>query len=99
MGYLGVVRSPTFNLIQTFPTSPPTMHADFYRVKSPEGIGVEDYLDTHLCLIEWPKGVENLVDSQACWRLTIEFKNDGRQATLSPPSPAAQSTETPFEEG
>jgi len=86
LGYLGGVRSPTFNLIQTFETVPPVMHADLYRVKSFEGIGLEDYLDTHLCLIEWPDRAAGLVDPALCWRLNIEFDGDGRRATLLPQS-------------
>ena len=85
IGYLGPVRSPTFNLIQTFDTLPPVMHADLYRVKSFEGIGLEDYLDTHLCLIEWPDRAEGLIDPADCWHLDIEFEGDGRRATLRPP--------------
>ena len=85
LGYLGIVRSPTFNLIQTFDTTPPVMHADLYRVKSYQGIGLEDYLSTHLCLIEWPDRAEGLVDPEDCWRLTIDFDGSGRLARLQAP--------------
>lgn len=85
LGYLGPVRSPTFNLIQAFETVPPVMHADLYRVKSFEGIGLEDYLETHLCLIEWPDRAEGLVEPDACWRLKIEFEGEGRRVELDPP--------------
>jgi len=85
MGYSGAVRSPTFNLIQTFPTNPPVMHADLYRVKSYEGIGLEDYLDTHLCLIEWPDRAAGLVSPEDCWRVSIEFDGEGRRIVISAP--------------
>jgi len=61
------------------------MHADLYRVKSFEGIGLEDYLETHLCLIEWPDRAEGLVEPDACWRLKIEFEGEGRRVELDPP--------------
>jgi len=86
LGFDGAVRSPTFNLIQTFETKPPVMHADLYRVKGYEGIGLEDYLDTHLCLIEWPDRAAGLIDPAACWRLTITFEGPGRRITLEPPT-------------
>ncbi len=86
LGFDGPVRSPTFNLIQTFETDPPVMHADLYRVKSYEGIGLEDYLETHLCLIEWPDRAEGLVDPASCWRLHIDFADGGRQASLTLPA-------------
>ncbi len=80
------VRSPTFNLIQTFETSPPVMHADLYRVSSHEGIGLEDYLDTHLCLIEWPDRAVGLVDEAQCWCVEIEMDRDGRRITINRPA-------------
>jgi len=82
LGHLGPVRSPTFNLVQTFDTSPPVMHADLYRVGSYEGIGLEDYLETHLCLIEWPDRATGLIDPELCWRVRIEFLGEGREVTV-----------------
>ena len=78
LGHHGSVRSPTFNLIQTFATAPPVMHADLYRVRSYAGTGIEDYLETHLCLVEWPDRLGDLVDPASCWRVTIDFVPEGR---------------------
>ena len=55
LGFDGPVRSPTFNLIQTFETTPPVVHADLYRVQSAEGLGLEVYLNDSVALIEWPE--------------------------------------------
>ena len=55
LGFHGPVRSPTFNLIQTFDTTPPVVHADLYRLHSAEGLGLEDYLSDSIALIEWPE--------------------------------------------
>lgn len=85
LGYSKAVRSPTFNLIQTFDTTPPVMHADLYRVKSHQGIGIEEYLHTHVCLIEWPDRAQDLFDADRCWRVTIDFERDGRSITILPP--------------
>ena len=85
LGHGGPVRSPTFNLVQTFDTHPPVMHADLYRVASWRGIGIEEYLDTHLCLIEWPDRAEGLVDPARCWQVTLAFAGAGRTATVRPP--------------
>jgi tRNA threonylcarbamoyladenosine biosynthesis protein TsaE len=86
LGYDKPVRSPTFNLIQTFETQPPVMHADLYRVQSYEGIGLEDYLDTHLCLIEWPDRAAGLVRSELAWQIHIGFQGGGRLISITPPS-------------
>lgn len=86
LGFDRPVRSPTFNLVQTFETDPPVMHADLYRLSSHKGIGLEDYLDTHLCLIEWPDRAQGLVAEGEAWMVDIEFAREGRVATVSPPT-------------
>lgn len=86
--WTGEVRSPTFNLIQIYETDTPVAHADLYRVKSADGIGLEAYLDTHLCLIEWPDRF-SLLPRDACWKVEIEFSTLGentRTITVTPPS-------------
>ncbi|MBX7132823.1 MAG: tRNA (adenosine(37)-N6)-threonylcarbamoyltransferase complex ATPase subunit type 1 TsaE [Fimbriimonadaceae bacterium] len=85
LGYVGPVRSPTFNLIQVFETSPPIMHADLYRLKDATGVGLEDYLDTHLCFVEWPDRLGTLLDPSAAWRVEIEFEGKGRLVRIIPP--------------
>ncbi len=86
LGHEGPVRSPTFNLVQTFSTNPPVMHADLYRVKSAAGIGIEDYLETHICLIEWPDRIGDLIDEDTAWTVSIEFEGDARKLSIQPPT-------------
>ncbi|MEX2244565.1 MAG: tRNA (adenosine(37)-N6)-threonylcarbamoyltransferase complex ATPase subunit type 1 TsaE [Fimbriimonadaceae bacterium] len=86
LGHESAVRSPTYNLVQTFDTDPPVMHADLYRVASHKGIGIEDYLETHLCLIEWPDRAAGLVPEGGAWLVHIAFAESGRTATVAPPS-------------
>ena len=85
LGWAGAVRSPTFSLVQTYPTVPPVLHADLYRLTSAQGTGIEDYLDTHLCLIEWPDRLEGWLDLSTAWRVQIAFRDPGRTVTISPP--------------
>ncbi len=85
LGHDGPVRSPTFNLIQTFDTLPPVMHADLYRLKSWQGIGIEDYLESHVCLIEWPDRAAGLLDAASCWRVELAFCGEGRQVEILAP--------------
>jgi len=86
LGYRGAVRSPTFNLLQVFATEPPVLHVDLYRVPSAAGLGIEDYLDTHLCLIEWPDRAEGLFASASVWHVSLAFEGDGRKITIQPPN-------------
>lgn len=85
LGHKGPVRSPTFNLLQVFETDPPVLHVDLYRVESHKGIGIEDYLATHVCLIEWPDRAKGLVDPLRCWRIDIAFAEHGRTASITGP--------------
>jgi tRNA A37 threonylcarbamoyladenosine biosynthesis protein TsaE len=41
------------------------MHATSTACVPWQGIGIEEYLDTHLCLIEWADRAEGLVDSSS----------------------------------
>ena len=83
LGWHGAVRSPTYNLIHTYPTTPPVMHADLYRVDSADGIGLEEFFDTHLCLIEWPDRLRGLLDGcPDVVRIELDFAEEGRIATL-----------------
>ena len=82
LGYRGLVRSPTFNLLQTFETNPPVLHADLYRVQSESGLGIEEYLDTHACLIEWPDRLGGRFEDLGARRVKIDFEGTGRRITI-----------------
>ncbi len=58
------------------------LHADLYRVASAEGTGLEDYLDTHVVLVEWP---DRLPEDDAHWRVEIAFDGEGRIARITVP--------------
>jgi len=85
LGWMGEVRSPTFNLIQLYPTSPPILHADLYRLAGATGLGLEDEFDTRICLIEWPDRLGSLINPDRCWRIEIEVFDDGRNVRMTSP--------------
>jgi N-acetylmuramate 1-kinase len=62
-GFASNVPSPTFSLIQTYDeTRVPVFHADLYRVNNSDEIselGLDDLLQTHCGLIEWPERLAN----------------------------------------
>ena len=60
LGYLGHVRSPTFNLFEVYQVRTKVIcHFDLYRLTNPEEliyIGASDYFtEKNICLIEWPE--------------------------------------------
>ncbi|HLK13623.1 MAG TPA: tRNA (adenosine(37)-N6)-threonylcarbamoyltransferase complex ATPase subunit type 1 TsaE [Fimbriimonadaceae bacterium] len=83
LGWKGHVRSPTYNLIHTYPTDPPVMHADLYRLTSADGLGLEEFLDTHLCLIEWPDRLGDALKGRSgVTQVVIEFEGEGRRVMV-----------------
>lgn len=79
-GWTEPVRSPTYNLLHPYPTQPPILHADLYRLNSAEGVGLEEYLDSHLCIIEWPDRLGGLINPADAWQLEISFETEFSRA-------------------
>ena len=93
LGYQGDVPSPTFNIMNHYTppdTRLPVVHADLYRLNSPDELEEIGLLDggqpDAVCLVEWPeKGGQTLGDAQfsisiavtseSSRTLTIEEKN------------------------
>ena len=67
LGVTDEVNSPTFALVNEYPTpiECSIFHFDFYRIKKLEevyDIGYEDYFYSgHLCLLEWPELIDPLM--------------------------------------
>jgi tRNA threonylcarbamoyladenosine biosynthesis protein TsaE len=81
------VPSPTFTLVQTYPTGRGTIwHFDLYRLKDPDEIwelGFEDALVDGILLIEWPDRLGGFVPRDRLdLTLSPGTSPDGRQATL-----------------
>ena len=87
LGYQGIVKSPTYTLVEPYEPVPGTLcyHFDLYRLVAAEELeftGARDYFDdSSLCLIEWPEKAAACLPSAdiAC---TLVLHNTGRQMTL-----------------
>ncbi|MDA7736713.1 tRNA (adenosine(37)-N6)-threonylcarbamoyltransferase complex ATPase subunit type 1 TsaE [Porticoccus sp.] len=85
-GYDGIVKSPTYNLVETYElASSRYHHFDFYRLGSPEEldyIGIRDYFQSgDICLVEWPdRGKGFLPAPDLC--LKISAKRNGRELNI-----------------
>jgi tRNA threonylcarbamoyl adenosine modification protein YjeE len=58
LGVAEEVPSPTFTLVQSYPTVPPVAHFDLYRLKGAremEELGFDDALAQGAVLVEWPE--------------------------------------------
>ena len=76
------VSSPTFAIVNEYRGAGglPVFHFDFYRIENPAealDIGLYDYLDSgHLCLMEWPENVEELLPEETL-KIQITVLPDG----------------------
>ncbi|NBC35377.1 tRNA (adenosine(37)-N6)-threonylcarbamoyltransferase complex ATPase subunit type 1 TsaE [Novosphingobium sp. FSY-8] len=75
-GHQGEVPSPTFTIIETYDHLPvPLVHADFYRLKSPEEsqeIGLDDYRYGAALIAEWPDHAGGFGHEAGCLSITIQ---------------------------
>jgi len=87
-GFKGVVKSPTYTLVEPYPVSQgrTCYHFDLYRLGDPEElayIGARDYFnDNDVCLIEWPQKAEGFLPS-ADWLCEFEHTSSGRNLNIS----------------
>jgi tRNA threonylcarbamoyladenosine biosynthesis protein TsaE len=94
LGVTGVIRSPTYTLIEAYPVAGwICVHCDLYRVQGVaevDELGLRDYFaDPCLLLIEWPeKGSGSLPPADL--ELTLNHLGDMRQGRLSALTPMGQ---------
>jgi tRNA threonylcarbamoyladenosine biosynthesis protein TsaE len=92
LGVTEPVTSPTFAIVNEYAVNDELRktndessiyHFDFYRIKRLEeayDIGFEDYLYSgHLCLIEWPELIEELLPDDTL-RVHITIADDGSRS-------------------
>jgi tRNA threonylcarbamoyladenosine biosynthesis protein TsaE len=88
LGHEGEVPSPTFTILETYDTlDPPLVHADFYRLESPEEveeIGLDDYRAGAALIAEWPENAGGFADEPGCLSIALETAGNGRVAIVQP---------------
>ena len=87
LGVEDVINSPTFAIVNEYVdgNGEPVYHFDFYRIKKEQevlDIGYEDYVYSgHVCFMEWPELIENLLPDDAV-KVTIEEEKDGSRKVV-----------------
>ncbi len=87
-GFDGVVKSPTYTLVEPYPISENRMcyHFDLYRLADPEELeftGARDYFnETDVCLLEWPDKGEGFLPP-ADWICEFSHRDEGRDLIIS----------------
>jgi tRNA threonylcarbamoyladenosine biosynthesis protein TsaE len=87
-GFEGVVKSPTYTLVEPYPISNDRMcyHFDLYRLADPEELeftGARDYFNENdVCLVEWPEKAEGFLPP-ADWICEFSHHDEGRDLVIS----------------
>ncbi|NSZ64196.1 tRNA (adenosine(37)-N6)-threonylcarbamoyltransferase complex ATPase subunit type 1 TsaE [Agrobacterium tumefaciens] len=83
------VPSPTFTIIQTYPTRIPVAHLDLYRlsdVSELDELGIDEMLEDGICLIEWPDIAAEILPPNQTISLRLEHSGEGRLAVIDAPA-------------
>ncbi len=86
LGYKGT-KSPTYTVVNEYPTTPPIFHFDMYRIESEEdlyAIGFEDYLAREgFLFLEWSENVRDaLLDPHITLRIERTDEESGRRISI-----------------
>ena len=87
LGVKDVVTSPTFAIVNEYGSDiGPIYHFDFYRIKNLAEVmdlGFDDYAYSgHLCLMEWPELIEDLLPDNTVSVHIEETENGMRKVTV-----------------
>jgi len=82
LGHRGVVTSPTFTLLETYPLAGRTVvHVDLYRVEDPaelEALAIRDYLGEAMLWVEWPDRARGALPAPDC-EVHISIQSQARR--------------------
>ena len=88
LGYRGAVTSPTFTLMNEYPTEPNVYHFDLYRLKSYDqlyDIGYDEYVYSDgISLIEWSEKMEHLLPENYVEIIIEKLDPSTRRITIIP---------------
>ena len=87
MGYLGIVNSPTYTLINEYMIEPKVIHIDCYREKNLDRwkmLGINEYFDDKsIIFIEWPEILEPILPLNKIYNIRIDsLSEDKREIKL-----------------
>ena len=95
LGYQGLVKSPTYSLVEAYQIDEAftCYHFDLYRLSEPEELeftGARDHFNEQsLCLVEWPDKATGFIPAGDI-NCELEYHQSGRKITISACSEAGE---------
>ena len=92
LGVTGRVASPSFIIARHHPGPLPLVHADAYRLASPDELldaGLEDWLADAAVAIEWADRVADALPDDCLW-VKLAITADGRRVSVHPTGPRSR---------
>ncbi len=80
------VPSPTYTLVQIYPTRPRISHFDLYRIADPDELvelGFDEAAETGIVLAEWPSQAPEVLRAANLHLTLADTPGGGRQATIA----------------
>lgn len=88
LGFLSGGSSPTFTIVNEYPTTPVINHFDLYRLTSEDDLfdmGFADYFDKgRITIVEWPQIAGEFLEKRKTVTVSINFteNDDEREITI-----------------
>ncbi len=87
LGFSSGGCSPTFTLVNEYPTNPPINHFDLYRIGSEDGLyemGFLEYLDSgRVNIIEWPQIAHDILQNFPGTRIQIQHTDTENERIIT----------------
>lgn len=86
LGIQKVINSPTFTIVKVYQGNLPLYHFDAYRLEGQnDELGFEEmFEDEGICVIEWPKFIENILPKERLAITITKNENESRTFQLNP---------------
>lgn len=82
-----IVSSPTFTIVNEYPTSIPIFHFDVYRLENSDEflqIGGEEYFEQGISIIEWGEKIQDILPNNYLEIVISKQDNDTREILFLP---------------
>ena len=86
LGYEGIVASPSFTLMKSYPGRLTMYHCDLYRMGASDDLrdlGIEEFIEEGgVAVFEWSERFPIITESVPRWEMQIDFTNNPSERVI-----------------